>query len=210
MTVSGPPTRSFSYLCGLAADLALNQLLRLVLSLGQPVADTVLEFCGYTNRTVVSALVPNPACRCDHTRFEIVGAPKPLAVSSLAELAQAAGCAEDNGPVLFRVGEHHWVTRGACACAADAPVGRFVGEAAPRPISCAQCHSLIQPLPFHTFRDFPAPVLGAAFGRPLRRLGAGRARYVLVRAGDRAVLVRDAAAPAAVVPAAAQPHVPHA
>ncbi len=32
-SVSAPPTRSFSYLCALAADLAINQLLRLVLPL---------------------------------------------------------------------------------------------------------------------------------------------------------------------------------
>lgn len=194
MTVTGPPTRSFSYLCGLAADLALNQLLRLVLALGRTVEDTVLEFCGYTNRSVVSSLVASPACRCDHARYEIVRAAKPLAASSLADLARTVGCAESDSPITFRVGEHPWVARGACACDAEVPVERFVDEAAARPATCARCQSPIQPLPFHTFRDVPPAVLGAAFGRPLRRLGAGRARFVIVRAGDRAVLVRDAAA----------------
>jgi molybdopterin/thiamine biosynthesis adenylyltransferase len=50
------PTMSVSFLCALAANLACVQILRHVLKLGAPLADSVLEYCGYTHRTVTAPL----------------------------------------------------------------------------------------------------------------------------------------------------------
>jgi hypothetical protein len=185
--------------------LAINQLLRLVLSLGQPVADTVLEFCGYTNRTVVSPLRLNPACRADHTRFEIVTAARPLAESPLAELARAGGLGEATDSVVFRVGDHTWVGRGVCACSADIAVRRFVREGTGPEACCSQCRAAVQPSPFDTHRDFPPAILGEALDRPLRQLAAGQAPYVIVRAGERAALICDTTACRSAAPIAPQP-----
>lgn len=200
-----PPTRSFSFLCALAADLAINQLLRLLLQLGQPVADTVLEFCGYTNRSVISPLPRNPACRCDHSRYAIATAPRLLGESSPADLVSAAGLASSDVPVTFRVGEFTWVERGACACRTEIPVSRFVAPTASRSQVCAQCQVRIQPLPLFTHRDVPAAVLGRFLSRPLRRLGAGNVRFALIRAGERAVLIRDPANASAAFPGQVTP-----
>ena len=51
--------------------LVETQLLRWPLQLGTPVEDTLVEYCGYTHRTVVQPLRHNPACPCNHTRFAL-------------------------------------------------------------------------------------------------------------------------------------------
>ena len=64
----------------------MNQLLRLVLGLGQPVGDTLLEFCGYYRHTVVP-LRSRSACRCDHATWEprtLAGDPSAMAIAELA------------------------------------------------------------------------------------------------------------------------------
>jgi molybdopterin/thiamine biosynthesis adenylyltransferase len=64
------PTRSPSFLCSLAADLALQQILRFTLKLGQDVADTMLEFSGYRNATVTSALQARSRCPAEHVTYD--------------------------------------------------------------------------------------------------------------------------------------------
>lgn len=106
--VAGPPTRSFAALSGLAASLAVTQLLRLVLDLGQPVADTQLEFCAFTNRAVVSPLPRRRACSCDHVRYRVVRAPRRLADCSLGALAALGGCSAAVAVPEFTVGDFAW------------------------------------------------------------------------------------------------------
>ncbi|MCX7827351.1 MAG: ThiF family adenylyltransferase, partial [Verrucomicrobiae bacterium] len=61
------PTMSVSFLCAMAAELAMFQLLRFVAGLGTPVCNTELEYCAYTHRTVVTPLRRRRDCPCDHT-----------------------------------------------------------------------------------------------------------------------------------------------
>ncbi len=99
------PTVSVASLCSLASNLASNQLLRHVLQLGTPVADTSLEYCGYTNRTVTSPLTLSQNCPCDHRRGVLLPSPKLLREVSLAELAAAAGFSRETGVVGCVLGD---------------------------------------------------------------------------------------------------------
>ena len=63
-------------------------------------ADSVLEFCGYTNRTVTMPLAQNPNCPCDHSAWEIAPAPRALRDCTLRELLAAAAMDTTNGPTF--------------------------------------------------------------------------------------------------------------
>ena len=52
------PTVCVSAVCNLAADMAMTQVLRFALGLGQPTDDFCLEYCGFTHRTVLGRLRP--------------------------------------------------------------------------------------------------------------------------------------------------------
>jgi molybdopterin/thiamine biosynthesis adenylyltransferase len=183
-----PPTRSVSFLCSLAADLALTQLFRFVMKLGAPLLDSVLEHCGYTHRAVLSCLKRNPDCPCDHTAWERAGAPWPLADCTPRELARAAGLDEegDTAGVSLAVDALPFVERGACGlCGKEQEVGRF--GAAGR---CPACGGPVEAQPFYTHRALPAALLRPALDKRLRELGAAEARSAVVRGAGRAVLVR--------------------
>jgi molybdopterin/thiamine biosynthesis adenylyltransferase len=186
-----PPTVSVSSLCALAADLALNQILRHMLRLGAPVENTLLEYCGFTNRTVTARLKRNAQCPCEHSRFILASPPRALRDCTPAELAQAAGLRNDDAALSFGVDGREWVEAGACRCPQPAPVWRFIARAAARIGACAKCGAPLQPMPFFTQRFVPAASLGPALGRPLRSRCRGAIRCVVVRAADKAVLFRD-------------------
>jgi len=132
VVAGGAPARAASRtLCSLAADLAVNQLVRLVLGLGVPVSNSIVEYCGYTNATSVSPLRRNPDCRCDHTRFERVRLEGPLGGATVDALVGAAGLASANGLLLIRVSDHAWVER-ANVRVPDLPVHQFVRRGALR------------------------------------------------------------------------------
>jgi molybdopterin/thiamine biosynthesis adenylyltransferase len=180
------PTRSVSFLCSLAADLALTQLLRFALNLGAPPAGSVLEYCGYTHRTALSPLKRNPECPCDHTAWERAAAPRPLADCTPRELLAAAGLDEVDAGVSLAVDGSPFVERGTCAgCGREEAVGRF---GAPGP--CAGCGGAVEAQPFYTHRAAPAALLRPLLDRLLREWGAAGARSVVVRGAGRAVLVR--------------------
>src|SRR6185503_4558159 len=60
-SIVGPASMGLSGLASLSASLAITQLIRWRLQLGTPVEDTLVEYCGYTHRTVVESLQHNPA-----------------------------------------------------------------------------------------------------------------------------------------------------
>jgi molybdopterin/thiamine biosynthesis adenylyltransferase len=182
------PTRSVSFLCALAADLMLLQLLRYVLKLGSPLPDAVLEHCGYTQRTVLSPLRRNADCPCDHTAWERAAAPRPLADCTPRELRMVAGLGgEAAADVLsLAVDAIPFVERGACAdCGREQEVRRF-GVAN----RCADCGGLVEAQPFYTHRALPAALLRPLLDRPLGELGAAAAQSVVIHADRRAVLIR--------------------
>jgi molybdopterin/thiamine biosynthesis adenylyltransferase len=183
-----PPTLSVSFLCSLAADLALTQLLRFALRLGAPLQDAVLEHCGYTHRTVLSPLKRNADCPCDHAGWERASAPRPLADCTARELARLAGLdgGAGAGGISLAVDDMPFVEWGACAaCGQGQRVGRF-GPAG----RCADCGGPVEAQPFYTHRAAPAALLRPVLDRPLRELGAAAARAAVVRGAGRAVLVR--------------------
>ncbi|HUT36074.1 MAG TPA: ThiF family adenylyltransferase [Planctomycetota bacterium] len=187
-----PPTMSTSFLCSLAADLAMTQILRFALGLGAPVADTFLEHCGYTHRTVVAPLARNPACPCDHTAYRQVRLGGQLGALTLRELTAAAGLGPASGraPLSFTVDRFAFAEMAGCACSGQVPLGKFVlaGQAVGE---CPKCQHPIVAHPFYLHRPVPASVVEAVLDRPLHALGAGAARSVAVRGDDRAVLLLE-------------------
>jgi molybdopterin/thiamine biosynthesis adenylyltransferase len=191
-TIQTAPTRSVSFLCSLAADLALMQILRDMLGLGGPVQDTLVEYCGFTHRTVTAPLVRNPQCPCDHRPWAAAPAPGPLAECTLRQLAVAAGVTENRelARTSFRVEDWPFVVRGVCAnCGQTQAVQRFVagGEAA-RP--CVTCSGIVAVQPFFAHHPVPATMARAVLDRPLAELGSRPPGWVVVQGQERTVLFR--------------------
>lgn len=189
LRAEAPVTRSFSYLCSTASDLALNQTAKLVLNLGTPVGDTLLEYCGYTNAMSVSPLTRNSNCPCHHCRYVVVRSEVTWRNATLEQLARAAGCTGDAQGLAFTVDQSSWVARGVCRCAEPPRVERFINPLATARPRCRRCSQPILPQPLHTYPEVPSAILGAAVALPLRSLGAGHARWVRIRGAQRSALV---------------------
>jgi hypothetical protein len=185
-TLNTPTTMSTPHLCSTAADLCLNSLLRMVLKLGQPVADTVLDYCGYTNQLVTSLLVPNANCRCDHERWEMHELSQPLRALSLQQLQAAAGKSLES-PLTFRIDGAKWVEKALCDCPQPhIPPGLVVNGDS---LTCPKCAAPAQPMSFYSQEEFEPERLGAALTKPLGELGAAAPAYVLLRTGARTLLI---------------------
>jgi len=193
--VVAPPTRSFSSLCALAADLAAIQSLRHVTGLGSPVGDTLLEYCGYTHRTVISQIERNPACPCEHERWVDHVIPEPLATCSARVLTTAAlGTGWDIGDVGIRVDELYYAESGTCsACGRTQRIGRFV--ASPVVLPCERCGAGAHLMPHAAHRPAPLELLHDVLDRPLGELVAGSAQSVIVRGPKSVTLFRNAHEP---------------
>lgn len=189
------PTVSVGSICSLAADLALNQILRFVLKLGEPVENSLAEYCGFTNRIVTSRLVQNPDCHCEHSRYSIASSLKPLAASTLCDLANAAGIPAYSAALAFTVDGYDWIEAGTCKCPEPSPVHRFVARATRKNLGCAKCRAPIKTTPFFTQRSVAAHSLGPALNQPLDMLGVASTHCVLVSTSDNAVLIRRPANP---------------
>jgi molybdopterin/thiamine biosynthesis adenylyltransferase len=187
---AGPATNSLSALCSLAADLAVLQIVRFLLQLGQPVADTMLEYNGFTHRTVISPIVRNPKCRLAHTPFTQVTVDAPLADLPLSELTQRATGRAIAPDAQFEVAGADWVEFAACGCAQPTSVRQFVPRGSGALSCCPTCSAPLQPLSFYTHRSVSASVLGSAVEPPLRKLGARHVASVVLRTGDSGFLIR--------------------
>jgi len=185
-----PPTVSTSFLCSLAADLALTQAIRLILELGQPVADTLLEYCGFTHRTVVSRLARNPDCPCDHVGWSTRWAPRPLARCTLRELAACAFPETDDPAGLSFLVDDDLVFVSSAFCCRVEPCNRFV-PAGGSLGACGRCGKDGFADSFHSHRPVAAVTATSVLGRPLGELGAGAASWVVVRNEKTGVLLRN-------------------
>jgi hypothetical protein len=180
---SAVPTMSVSSLCSLAADLVMLQILRHVLPLGAPVADTLLEYNGYTHRSIIIPLRRNPGCPCDHQPWRLRAPPRPLAECTVAELAALAGTgSESRGAIL--VDGFVWVEASHCRCGDVSPVRLFLPADESSAGQCPKCLAPCVPSPFFTHRTVPLRRLGAAGDQTLGRSGAAAASTVLVRNAD--------------------------
>jgi molybdopterin/thiamine biosynthesis adenylyltransferase len=180
------PTMSVSFLCSLAADLALMQVLRFVAGLGGPVENTLLEYCGYTHRTAISPLGRRPDCPADHVAWEPGRLPAPLAECSLAELTRRAGF-EGDAQASFLVDEMRFVQSATCSAGHQVSVDRFlpaVGDIG----RCTRCDRSLCAQPFYSHRPVTASRLGERRGRPLGEICGVTPRWVVVRNGERGVL----------------------
>jgi hypothetical protein len=185
-------TRSFSFLCSMAADLALVQGLRHWVSVGQPVANTMVEYCGFTHRTVTSPLTRRAACPGPHERWLRREPPRCLHGCTPRELIEAAmGAGPDWRGVSLAIDRHYFASHGVCtSCGRPSTVGRFssmlraVGQ-------CPDCGGQLVATPFHSHRPMPADGLGQAMDRPLSELVQGAAQSVVVRGRNLSVLFCD-------------------
>ena len=182
------PTMSVAFLCSLAADLALVQVGRHAIGLGGAVADTLLEYCGYTHATTVSPILRNPDCACEHAAWAQVAPPRPLAECSLRDLAVAAAAGADDEETAYGIDDAEYVETAACPCGASAPVRRFVrpGSAVGR---CPSCGAPLRAHGFFTHRLARATSIPSLIDRPIGDL-APEPRWVVVRRGDRTTLLR--------------------
>ena len=183
---SEQPTSSFSFLCSLAADLALNQLIRHVLGLDPPVQNTVLTYCGLSHSTALMQTTRSATCPSDHRPFSPVWLSQPLASHSPAQLVRRAKLPARAAEL--RVDDAFAFADRLCciACGRTAPAQRFIRRA--RPPAC-RCGHALHPPPFHAL---PAVTLAkfAAGGQalPLAALGAADVRSVVVTTADRGVV----------------------
>jgi hypothetical protein len=185
------PTASTSNLCALAADLAVNQILRVALQLGEPVLDTSIEFCGFTNRCITTPLARNANCPVDHAKCSVVATKGPLVGIALGELATMAGLNPNDSSISFTVEGFNWVKTGICQCGSPKVVRRFVPAGRKQMGRCSKCRSSILAQPIFTHGAVAAAELGDAMEKPLAKLGATNVRCVLVRNGDYSILFRE-------------------
>ncbi len=185
------PTMSFSFLCSLAADLAVAQAVRLVLGLGTGFEDSLLEFCAYRHRVVTSPLSRNPECPVDHTVFRPIHTRGPLAKCTLRGLARDVDptLSTSGGGLSFCVGGADFVELATCGCRRFHPVHRFLPEGADFQM-CPQCGLAMRPLPFHTHRWVASAAIEALLDTPLADLTTPTPEWVLVRIHTGGFLVR--------------------
>jgi molybdopterin/thiamine biosynthesis adenylyltransferase len=186
--VVGPATVSPVSLCSIAADLAVTQFLRLVLGLGEPVGDTMLEWCGYTHRTRISPLSCGGACRSDHARLDVVRLPRPLGDHSLAELAAQVGGGDEAEARTYMLGDLAWAERGVCHCGRHQSLGRFVAPTRPRAGQCPRCTEPIHCAPFFLHRKVSEQLVAPVRSQPLGALAESPPEWLLARSGTAGTL----------------------
>ncbi|MHC4415957.1 MAG: ThiF family adenylyltransferase [Planctomycetota bacterium] len=188
--VETAPTMSVAGLSSLAADLAMMLLLRHVLKLGAPLEDCLMQYCGYTNGIVTSPQSRNPDCPAEHMAWERKASCRPLGAATLRELAGVAGLDVEasGGALSFAIDQFAFTRRALCKCPEPRRLQRFVfahGSSA----RCDSCGEQLSADPFATYRRAPLHVLAPVLDRSLEELGAGRARFAVVRDAGRAVFV---------------------
>jgi molybdopterin/thiamine biosynthesis adenylyltransferase len=183
------PTMSISPLCALAADVAVLRAVRLTLGLGKPEPDSLVEYCGFTHRTVTSPLAGNPSCRFDHRRWRTLAVDGPLGDYSAAALFHLADLDETAAGAGLSVSGAMFVERAVCLhCSARRRVRCFLHDSAEIP--CLTCGASAVAEPFRSHRTVTVRRLGGTAGRPLAQLGIGT-DGVAAAGGPRSVILHD-------------------
>ncbi|NIP94935.1 MAG: hypothetical protein GWO24_16415 [Akkermansiaceae bacterium] len=187
--VTSAPTASNPSLCGLAAKLAMTGLLRDTMGLGAtPTRDCMLEYCGFTQHSVVNDLRRNPDCPCEHLRYTVMPASRPLERCSLGELAGLGGLAD---PLDFTVGDWCWAERGLCTRGHDQVVGRFVRAEQELVGACSRCGEPLGRQRFFLHQRLSIPCFETMGHRPLHELGAKEVEWVLARGEEAGLLFHN-------------------
>lgn len=186
------PTASFPALCGLAAQLALIELLRRTLGLGADAAppDELIEYRGYLQEIVRTPLARRPDCSLDHSRFSVCTADEPLAGCSLRDLLRMAGLPDrELSGISVVVPDHRFATLSFCECPDHPRLDRMI-PAGEEPPPCPDCGACRRDHPLYCFERVPGAVLTTVMDLPLAELGAPTAACVLLRGEPGTTLVR--------------------
>ncbi len=203
-TVDAQPTVSVSPLCSTAAATAVLELLRMRLGLGPAPQDCLRELNAYGGTAVTAPLTRNGSCPVDHAVLERVKVERPLHECTLRDCAQAAGTTGDEGiaRASFAVDDCLFAWVMVCGrCGATHRHNRFVDRRPglrPLPPRCPACdRRALGAHPFFSYdRLIPAGKGGLMpfLDVPLGSLDA-EGRGVVVRTGNRAVLVQSQQTP---------------
>jgi molybdopterin/thiamine biosynthesis adenylyltransferase len=176
------PTTSVSHLCALAANLAMMELTRRAVGVGDPLASTELSYSAFSQQITHTRLERRASCPADHTRMSLAPSSADLGELSVGELLSAAGCDSDAPrSVSLHVEGRRFVALARCKCPTPPRVDRFVAdddEARP----CANCGQRLLPHPLHVFDEVPLTALDGFRGRSLSSLGAPSPPSIRVRA----------------------------
>lgn len=183
------PTMSIPSLCCMAADLAVQQLIRVTLGLGSPVLDTMAGFSGYINDLSVTRLVRREHCPCDHRPFTQVILRDRLGAMTIADI-MAASRFVGSEKITIELEGYVYAARAACECGRLPPAGRFLrchGEVA----ACSACGLALKPA-YHVHRAVSPRQLGAqGLHTVLRHLGAGAVRCVVITSSTHGALILE-------------------
>jgi len=86
-----PATRSPSFLCALAASLLAKEVVLRLVGDRRTVDNAALEYRGFLNQVVRTSLAHRPDCPLDHTAWTTLLIPRPAVSMSAAELMTRAG-----------------------------------------------------------------------------------------------------------------------
>jgi hypothetical protein len=187
---AGVVTRSFGALCGMAANLAVLEVVRRVLGIGETPGARLVEYCGFTHATTVSALPRREDCRGDHRRLERAVAPEGLALDQvpLGALLEAGGMDPARCDELSaRIDHVPFVETALCGCRVER--FRLPGEALG---ACSRCGVARVPHPFTLHDEVPGELLAPHLDRSLASLGAPGVRALVLHGRERSALVTAA------------------
>jgi molybdopterin/thiamine biosynthesis adenylyltransferase len=182
------PTVSLPHLCALAANLALMELFRRALGLGDPAESRLVEYNGYTHRTTLTKLTRRDDCPLDHEPLRVTPRRGDLGQSTPRALLREAGYLEaDPRRTTLAVEGRQFASLAVCDCDAHPRLGRFlaVGAAAGK---CAGCGQERVPHPLHSHSEVPVAELAGLLDRTLAQLGAPEPASVRVRGESGAAL----------------------
>lgn len=188
------PTTSIAPLCAMASDLAVFQLVRRTLRLGERVDNCVVTYCGYTHATTVSPLAPNASCRCDHRPVTVVPAPERLSALSLAALRQLAedGAGGTCGlrAVAYAVDDTAFISHARCVCGEHTSPARFVARG-DSVASCTVCGEPLLAEPYFAHSPVPCHLAADVACAPLDSITARPPRLVTIWGDTSGVCFRE-------------------
>src|SRR5205823_2638564 len=88
---SAQPTMSTPALCGLAASMGATIALRHLLGLGEPLGDSLFEWCGFTSESWSGPIRRRDDCPTDHQRWTVLRLDRPLGEITPRQVAAACG-----------------------------------------------------------------------------------------------------------------------
>lgn len=180
------PTMSTASLCSLAAAFLVNQIVLWRLGLSVPPA--LLEYNGYTNRTVTATtLQRNPDCRLEaftHLPWSVKYADRPVCELSLHDLARIAGV--ESKSATYELPEYDFCSVVTCSSCGHHQEVKKLCRRGGNQGECTKCRQAVQALPFFSRREFSELVFNEQqLQQPLRDLGIGaELDHAIVRTED--------------------------